>query len=65
MDGLELALADKDTMIHFAGKVDDAVDRAIVLAVLLVELDAYPFADLKLGWTGEADDAFALWDGDD
>jgi hypothetical protein len=65
MDGLELALTDKDPMVYPASKVDNAVDGAIVLAVWLVELDAYPFADLELGWACEADDAPALGNGDD
>lgn len=65
MDGLELALADKDPIVHLAGEVDDAADGAVVLAIGFVELDAYPFADLELGWTDETDDAPALWNGDD
>ncbi len=44
MDCLDLAGTNENPKAHLAGEVGDALDRAVVLAVLLVELYAYPFA---------------------
>jgi len=65
MDALDLTLADKDAIGKPAGKIDDVVDRAVVLAVGLSELDAYPLACCKFCGARIADDAGAGGDRDD
>ena len=65
MDALDLTLADKDAIGKPAGKIDDVVDGAIVLAVGFSELDAYPLACCKFCGARIADDAGAGGDRDD
>jgi len=65
MDALDLTLADKNAIGKPAGKIDDAVDGAVVLAVGLSELDAYPLACCESCGARIADDAGAGGDGDD
>jgi len=64
MDALDLTLADKDAIGKPAGKIDDVVDGAVVLAVGLSELDAYPLACCKFCGARIADDAGAGGDRD-
>lgn len=50
---------DEHAVTHGAVEVTLALDAAIILARLLLELDADPFSDLKMGLTGEPDGTFA------
>jgi len=65
MDALNLTLANKDAIGKPAGKIDDVVDGAVVLAVGLSELDTYPLACCEFCGAQITDDAGAGGDGDD
>ena len=66
MDGLDLAGANENPKAHLAGEVGNALDRAVVLAVLLVEFYAYPFAgSVERRWALEAYDTAPGGNGDD
>lgn len=65
MNALDLTLADKDAMGEPAGKVDDIINGAVVLAVGLRELNAYPLSRCKLCCSRITDDTPARGDGDD
>lgn len=66
MDSLDLAGPNEDPVAHLAGEVGDALDGAVVLAVLLVQLYAYPFAGgVERRRALEAHDAAPGGNGDD
>jgi hypothetical protein len=50
---------DKHAIAHGTIKITLSLDATIVLARLLLQLDAYPLADLKVRIACEADNAFA------
>jgi hypothetical protein len=50
---------DEHAVAQGAVEVALALDAAIILARLLLQLDTDPFSDLEVGLAGEADDAFA------
>lgn len=50
---------DEHAVAGRAVEVSLALDAAVVLARLLIELDAYPFANLEVGRARKADSAFA------
>jgi len=61
VDGLDLTGPHKDAMPWFTAKVRYAFNRAVVLAILFVEFDTYPFAcRLERCRALEADNAPAL-----
>src|SRR5258708_14197993 len=53
----------EDAIVHLTGKIPDSVDSAIVLPVLLVELDANPFSGRERGRPPEPDDPLETLNG--
>jgi len=53
----------EDAIVHLTGKIPDSMDSAIVLPVLLVELDANPFSGRERGGSPEPDDPLETLNG--
>jgi hypothetical protein len=53
----------EDAIVHLTGKILDTLDTAIVLPVLLIELDTNPFTGIERRRSPESDDPFQTLDG--
>lgn len=61
MGCFDLARSYEYTVSLSTGKVPDSLDRAIVLAIGVVELDSQPFSLFEGGSADEPDDSTTLW----